>query len=193
MEDSATASGPITSVLKSPPVKQLSKLSKEGKSVISGVVDLWKQRDEEGKSRCAAIIESDTSDEEEVELSAYDQLVAAITPSQALPAKCRSVQTTTPSIRQDAADHSGISGIPVQYLNKKAKAMPKYHGLSCGCICVPVVAMYRCDLALLLCRISQRRCRMVPVCSSGASSSTKQSPAFLEVQTKACVLFSSSA
>jgi U3 small nucleolar RNA-associated protein 25 len=58
-----------------------------------------------------AIIESDTSDEEEVELSAYDQLVAAITPSQALPAKCRSVQTTTPSIRQDAADHSGISRV----------------------------------------------------------------------------------
>ena len=61
MEDSATASGRIDYVLKSPPVKQLSKLSKEGKSVISGVVDLWKQRDEEAKSRCAAIIESDTN------------------------------------------------------------------------------------------------------------------------------------
>jgi hypothetical protein len=61
MKDFATASGRIDSVLKIPPVKQLSKLSKGGEIVISSVVDRWNQRDEEAKSRCAAIMKTDAN------------------------------------------------------------------------------------------------------------------------------------
>ena len=39
-------------------------------------------------------------------------------------------------------DQAGMSGIPVQNLNRKANATPKYHGRNCGCICVPLERIY---------------------------------------------------
>ena len=82
--------------------------------------------------------------------------------------------------------HSGWSGIPVQNLNKKANATPKYRGLNCGCIAEPADMTKRC----ICFQDSSRWCTSLSLCSKsflltvGSKSLLYEWPALLQEHKK---------